>query len=52
MFAKGIFPDNCKVAKIIPVFKSGSKLDINNYTGQHTNFCQSYFNGVKVYQVR
>ena len=31
MFTKGIFPDNCKVAKIIPVFKSGSKLEINNY---------------------
>ena len=31
MFTKGIFQDNCKVAKIIPVYKSGSKLDINNY---------------------
>ena len=31
VFTKGIFLDNCKVAKIIPVYKSSSKLDINNY---------------------
>ena len=34
MFTKGIFDvyeRYCKVAKIIPVYKSGAKLDINNY---------------------
>ena len=31
MFTKDIFPNNRKVAKTILVFKSGSKLDINNY---------------------
>ena len=27
----GIFPDRMKIAKIIPLFKSGSKTEINNY---------------------
>lgn len=27
----GIFPDNMKIAKVIPLFKSGSKDNVNNY---------------------
>lgn len=30
-FQTGIFPENMKVAKVIPLFKSGSKSDISNY---------------------
>ena len=30
-FQQGVFPSKNKIAKIIPVFKSGSKDDINNY---------------------
>ena len=30
-FNEGIFPDLMKLAKVIPVFKSGSKLLVNNY---------------------
>ena len=30
-FKPGIFPHALKLAKVIPIFKSGSKLDINNY---------------------
>ena len=30
-FESGIFPDALKLAKVIPIFKSGSKLDMNNY---------------------
>ena len=30
-FRLGIFPRNCKIAKIVPLFKSGTKEDINNY---------------------
>lgn len=30
-FRKGVFPDKLKLAKVIPVHKSGSKEDINNY---------------------
>ena len=30
-FESGIFPDALKLGKVIPIFKSGSKLDINNY---------------------
>ena len=29
-FESGIFPDALKLGKVIPIFKSGSKLDINN----------------------
>ena len=28
---KGVFPDICKVAKVTPIFKSGSRSDANNY---------------------
>ena len=28
---KGVFPDSLKTSKVIPVFKSGSPLDVNNY---------------------
>ena len=30
-FQTGVFPSNMKLAKIIPVFKSGSKAEFNNY---------------------
>ena len=30
-FSLGIFPDDLKVAKVIPLFKKGNTLDINNY---------------------
>ena len=30
-FNTGIFPDNMKLAKVIPLFKGGSKLSVNNY---------------------
>ena len=30
-FTTGIFPDRLKLAKVIPIFKTGSKLDVNNY---------------------
>jgi hypothetical protein len=30
-FEKGIFPTQCKLPKVIPVFKSGSKDSFNNY---------------------
>ena len=30
-FISGIFPDRLKLAKVIPIFKAGSKLDVNNY---------------------
>ena len=31
MFTTGIYPDNCKIAKIIPVHKTGSKQEVYNY---------------------
>ena len=30
-FNLGIFPNDLKIAKVIPIFKSGSKADINNF---------------------
>ena len=30
-FTKGIFPISLKIAKIVPIFKSGDKADIKNY---------------------
>ena len=30
-FEKGIFPDLMKLAKVIPIFKTGSKLSVTNY---------------------
>ena len=30
-FEKGIFPNELKTARIIPLFKSGSSVDVNNY---------------------
>ena len=30
-FSLGIFPDDLKIAKFIPLFKKGDTLDINNY---------------------
>ena len=29
--AKGIFPDDMKVAKVIPIYKEGNKTIVNNY---------------------
>ena len=29
--SSGIFPDSLKIAKVLPVFKAGSKTDVNNY---------------------
>ena len=31
MFNNGLFPNNCKIAKIAPIYKNGSKEEINNY---------------------
>ena len=31
ILAKGIFPDNMKVAKVIPIYKGGNKTIVNNY---------------------
>ena len=31
MFNTGIFPDKLKIAKVVPIFKKGDKLNINNY---------------------
>ena len=28
---KGIFPDNLKIAKVTPIFKSGDSTDLGNY---------------------
>ena len=30
-FQTGVFPSSMKLAKIIPIFKSGSKAEFNNY---------------------
>ena len=30
-FTEGVFPDELKIGKIIPIFKSGSCLEVNNY---------------------
>ena len=30
-FKNGIFPENCTLAKVIPLYKKGNKLDPNNY---------------------
>ena len=30
-FESGIFPNSMKISKIIPIFKSGSKVEFNNY---------------------
>ena len=30
-YKKGVFPDLMKLAKVIPIFKSGSKLLVTNY---------------------
>ena len=31
VFSFGIFPDNLQIAKAVPVFKAGSKTDVNNH---------------------
>ena len=31
VFISGSFPENLKIAKVLPVFKAGSKSDVNNY---------------------
>ena len=31
IFNNGLFPNNCKIAKIAPIYKNGSKEEINNY---------------------
>jgi len=30
-FSQGIFPDNCKIARIAPIFKTGAKEETNKY---------------------
>ena len=30
-FSQGIFPEELKISKVIPIFKSGSSEDVNNY---------------------
>ena len=30
-FATGIFPDAMRIAKVIPIYKTGSKYEFNNY---------------------
>ena len=30
-FKSGVFPDNMNIAKVIPIFKSGSKLEVSNH---------------------
>ena len=30
-FASGVFPNAMKIAKIVPIFKSGDKTDVRNY---------------------
>ena len=31
IFNNGLFPKNCKIAKVAPIYKAGSKDEINNY---------------------
>ena len=31
VFTEGIFPSNCKVVSVVPVYKTGAKDDMNNY---------------------
>ena len=31
VFTEGIFPRNCRIARITPIYKSGAKEDMNNY---------------------
>ena len=31
VFTEGIFPSNCKVVRVVPVYKTGAKNDKNNY---------------------
>ena len=31
VFTEGIFSSNCKVARIVPIYKTGAKDDMNNY---------------------
>ena len=31
VFTGGIFPRNCKIARITPIYKSGAKEEMNNY---------------------
>ena len=30
-FTNGVFPTNCKIAKIVPIFKKGNRKDLSNY---------------------
>ena len=31
MSYNGIYPDNCKIARIVPVYKNGDQTETNNY---------------------
>ena len=37
----GVFPPNCKIAKIIPLFKAGKKEEVNNYRPMSILTCLS-----------
>ena len=37
--AKGVFPDKMKIARVIPIYKSGNANEFNNYRPAH--FCLS-----------
>ena len=30
-FAQGIFPDELKLARVVPIYKSGDKKEVSNY---------------------
>ena len=31
IFNNGIYPNNCKIARVVPVYKNGNRTEINNY---------------------
>jgi hypothetical protein len=45
--ATGIFPEDWKISKIIPLFKQGDRSDLNNYIARYQVFLwlQKYLKG-------